>query len=64
MHPKYDKHLKEGAKSSQKMDWFLSNRPVYQVKPEIINNITNIDFTPEFSIQVRMYFYPPRAHYS
>ena len=40
MHPKYYKHLKEGAQNSQKMDWFLENRHVHQVKPEIINNIT------------------------
>ena len=55
MHPKYHKHLKEGAQNSQKMDWFLAKRLVHQVKPEIRNNI---DFTPEFSIQFRMFFRP------
>ena len=43
IHPKFYKHLKEVAQDShlgtQKMSWFLADRLVHQVKPEILNNI-------------------------
>ena len=62
IHPKFYKHLKEVAQDShlgtQKMSWFLADRLVHQVKPEILNNISNLEFNPEFSVQFRLYFHP------
>ena len=56
MHPKYHKHLKEGAQNSLKMDWFLAKRLVHQVKPEIRNNITIQTLLLNFQFNLECFF--------
>ena len=42
------------------MGWFLADRLVYQVKPEILNNVAKLEFNPDFFIKFRKYFQEPK----
>ena len=58
MHPKYRKHLKEGAQNSLKNGLVSGKKACTSSKTWNQKQYNNTDFTPEFSIQFRMFFRP------
>ena len=59
IHPKYYTHLKEAGSSAQSFGQ-IKNGLVSGRLACTSSQIFNLDFNPEFSIQVRMYFHPKK----